>query len=279
MKYLLLDNNEWDYVHQITEILSPFNKYTKKLQSEVVTLSDFFGYWTTLRIKLAKSDDELSINLLDEMNNYHEMLMMNPAMLGAVYLDPRYQRGLKDKKPTAKQFLVNLFLKMKKVESYSETQEEESAEKTDTVVCQSGTANESDSFDDMERYLNACDSAHKGPESSIAHDGDAINEIFISELLNGFDGYTDSIKSSIFDIWQNKMHTHTDLYRLAMVVFTIPPTQTSVERCFSALPFILRPQRTRISDNNLENILLVRLNHDININIQMSINENEIPLN
>lgn len=49
-----LNETEWDQVQNIITILEPFNKYSKKLQSKNVTLSDFFGYWIMLRIKLSK---------------------------------------------------------------------------------------------------------------------------------------------------------------------------------------------------------------------------------
>lgn len=112
IRAFLLSESEWEEVMLLLHILKPFNKYTKALQSECVTLSDFFGYWTMLRIKLAKANDDLSANLLQQMNEYHEMLMENPSILGVVFLDPRYQRGLKDKQPLAIQFLVNLYLRM-----------------------------------------------------------------------------------------------------------------------------------------------------------------------
>lgn len=43
----------------------------------------------------------------------------------------------------------------------------------------------------------------------------------------------------------------------------IPPTQTAVERVFSALALVLTSHRTNLGDEILENILLVRLNHNL----------------
>lgn len=40
-------------------------------------------------------------------------------------------------------------------------------------------------------------------------------------------------------------------------------TEVSVERSFSAMALILGPLRTRISDDNLENSLLIRLNKEL----------------
>lgn len=84
------------------------------------------------------------------MNKYHDTLMNNSALLAAIYLDPRYQRALKEKLPIAKQFLINLYIRMKKVESFEEN--ENDMEINGFEVDDS----ENDSYDDMDSYLNAC---------------------------------------------------------------------------------------------------------------------------
>lgn len=177
IRAFLLSESEWDGVHQLVYTLKPFDKYTKALQSERVTLSDFFGYWTMLRIKVAKVNDNLSANLLLRMNDYHEMLMENPSILGAVFLDPRYQRGLTNKQPAAIQFLVNLYLRMQVVES--DTVEQEIVE-VDVVDDMS----EDDSLEDMNVFLNACGSVHQNNNNNIVNNNVSNNkEQFISELL------------------------------------------------------------------------------------------------
>lgn len=58
-----------------------------------------------------------------------------------------------------------------------------------------------------------------------------------------------------------------ELYRLASVIHSVPPTQTTVERTFSALALILTPLRTNLFDTALENILSLRLNRELFENI------------
>lgn len=256
---LLLSESEWEEVQALVMVLSPFNKHTKSLQSEKTTLSDFFGYWTMMRIKLAKASDELSQKMLIEMNKYHEMLMDNPAIVAAIYLDPRYQRGLKDKKPLAIQFLVNLYQRMQKVENFVDSEERAEAIESDHNTAET---NDSDSFDDMNRYLDACNSIE--PQNNVnSNTFNENNESLITNLLKQFDGVSEQLKSTIWEIWERKKQTDPELYNLAMTVFSIPPTQTTVERSFSALAIVLNSHRTRLADNSLENILLVRLNQDV----------------
>lgn len=59
------------------------------------------------------------------------------------------------------------------------------------------------------------------------------------------------------------MHTKPVLYKLASVVHAVPPTQTTIERAFSAMALILTHLRTNLSDNNLVNILMIRLNREL----------------
>lgn len=263
LKDVLLTNTEWEEVKHIVMILAPFNKYTKCLQSTNVTLSDFFGYWTMLRIKLVKSEDVLSKNLLVEMNIHHEILMDNPTITGAVYLDPRYQRGLQDKKPLALHFLTNLYLKMKKVESHVDPENDEEPELSHAHdIGDEEAVDKSDSFEDMNSYLNTCSTVYGGL-TEYTDQPDKSEKDFITDLLTDFDGANESLKSSIWEIWEKLKTKHPELYQLATVVFSIPPTQTTVERSFSALALVLTSHRTRLNDLTLQHILLIRLNQDI----------------
>lgn len=60
--------------------------------------------------------------------------------------------------------------------------------------------------------------------------------------------------------WHDRKESNPELYRLAMIVFSVPPSQASVERSFSVLNTMFTRQRTRIYDHNLENQLFVALN-------------------
>lgn len=252
-----LTEEEWDSVKEIITILEPFNKYSKKLQSEKVTLSDFFGYWTLLRIKVSKSNSQLSQQLLIQMNRYHEMLIDNPAVVGAVFLDPRYQRGLGSKLSLAIDFLVDLYEKITKIEASSDasaTVEPKKKKKTNT--------NDAESYDELNEYLNACNSAYNVPRLS-SFNVQSNTKQMITKILNDFIGEELPLTASILDYWKTQNNIKPELHKLASVLMAIPPTQTAVERVFSALALVLTSHRTRLGDEILENILLVRLNHNL----------------
>lgn len=82
-------------------------------------------------------------------------------------------------------------------------------------------------------------------------------------LLRGFVGVKESLNISIFDYWQKNSQLKPELYKLASIIHAVPPSQTTVERAFSAMALILSPLRTNLSDRNLENSLLIRLNREL----------------
>lgn len=69
-----------------------------------------------------------------------------------------------------------------------------------------------------------------------------------------------------YDVWKHwlaRKHTHPELYAVATIVHSVPSTQVSVERSFSALALVLSNIRTGLSDDTLEDILIVKLNKDV----------------
>lgn len=247
----LLKESEWEDVSKIVSILNSFNKCSKKLQSETVTLSDFFGFWTSLRIKLSKREDELSKHLLEQMNEYHKLLINNPVVAAAVYLDPRYQRALKNDHSLAINFLTNLFIKMKSLNCETDT----------NLIANEIDVDSDDSLQNLEEFLHACGAAQSNIPRVIPSEEN--RESRIKEILQDFLGVEIPLSSSVLEYWEKNKNQRPEMYQLASVVFAIPPTQTTVERAFSTLAIILTSRRTRLNSDCLEDILLVRLNSDL----------------
>lgn len=67
-------------------------------------------------------------------------------------------------------------------------------------------------------------------------------------------------KINILQFWEKKRKSQPELYKLAMVILSLPATQVSVERLFSGLKCILSPLRTNINERILKDQLLVRSN-------------------
>lgn len=68
---------------------------------------------------------------------------------------------------------------------------------------------------------------------------------------------------SIIRYWESKKKEYPILFEIEMVVLAIAPTQVTIERKFSAFAHSYNDYRTSLSQNLLENILLICLNPDL----------------
>lgn len=236
--------------------MQPFFIYTQQLQFESCTLSDFYGYWATINFKLKQTIDDgsgLSTLLLDEMNQYTTMLLKNPIILAAAYLDPRYQMSLStENKKLAISFLAGLNKRIIDLKRKAEL-----AQETQTTIIIDNDPNSTNDFRDFLQSMRGVE-----PTASVRRDTTQENEIL--RLLKNFDGTEIPLSSSILQYWNSQKDMQPQLFKLSSIIFSVPPTQTSVERAFSSLAIILGPRRVKLSDQTLQNILLVRLNHNLN---------------
>lgn len=72
-----------------------------------------------------------------------------------------------------------------------------------------------------------------------------------------------SYKYDTWKHWTDRKDSHPELSEVALTIMTVPATQVSVERAFSALALVLSPARTKLSAPNLANILLIKLNEEL----------------
>lgn len=189
--------------------------------------------------------------LLNELNEWKERLLINPTMLGAVYLDPRFQRALNpEQKKTAILFLRSVYTKIVSIENEPPEENRDESEQPNL--------NESNSSDEMTQYLDALSG-----ETDQNNLSSAPRNVNIERLLKEFNNQKESIKLSVLDFWEKNKCIHPILYKLATVIFSVPPTQTSVERNFSAFANVLTSRRTRLGDIVLENSLIIKTNKEI----------------
>lgn len=253
---LKLSADEWTTVERITSILGHIAKETTRCQRDEYSLSDFFGGWARIKMELTKyGDDVLATTLLSNMKHREATLFNNQALNAAVFLDPRYQKFMPNQnKERAISFLSKLY------------------EQKESLVAKSVDMNQSTaslSNDEFEAYLSTIYGDSATNESSTPDQNE--NEIQtvesavtnIDAILRGFIGAKANLSTTIHVYWQKSSHLNKELRELAFIVHSVPPTQTTVERAFSAMALVLRPQRTNLSDKNLQNMLLLRLNPDL----------------
>lgn len=245
---LLLNNDDWKNVDKLLSALEPFDKYTKRVQGERCTLSDLYGFWLSLEIRLDKCDYDLAKHLRVEMNNRKQTLFDNPIMTAAIFLDPRYQRGLSaNEKVNAKCYLKSLYKKIEELKTAD----------SDENTIESDDENKSTDADDVDAHLDfIC-----GEESNHNNIDRNSTQNTIDAQIENFVGTRS--KTHVLEFWEKHQTEMPELFKLASTINSISPTQTNVERAFSALAVILSSRRTRLGDETLQSILMVRLNFSL----------------
>lgn len=225
--------------------LKHFAALTNLLQKETFSLSDFFGGWGKVKMEMAKLDaDTLAQNLLAQMRRRETVLFNNNVLNAAVFLDPRYQQYMPiQNKENAIEFLMNLHTRICAIESANINNEQQT------------------NNDELNTFMNTM--MYENTQRSENENGNEATDLTIPEILRNFIGVKETLNTSVFDYWEKSKHLQPVLFKLASIVHAVPPTQTTVERSFSAMALVFSPLRTRISDDNLESSLLIRLNREL----------------
>lgn len=259
--------SKWTLIEEAVRVLKMFFLMTKELQRIDFTLSDFYGYLIAVRENLQNylnnipQTSTLATCLQTELNKRLPMLNKNPVMLCAVFLDRRYSSELnKDEKALAIRTLLKIWDEMRELH------------KNDNSV--GNDMNDSFQFADnasvLEAYFNSKGVGLMVPANS--KDGKpnySLSNADMYENLQNFDekfGRQPTTKN-VLEFWKEQKIVYPEIYSLSTVINAIPPTQATTERCFSSLNFIFDEKRTKLSMVLLEQILLIRLNVDIVLEI------------
>lgn len=92
-----------------------------------------------------------------------------------------------------------------------------------------------------------------------------MNKTKIRSLLDAYDRSTKPLnqEADVFAFWEKRRLISPELTDLALIVLSIPATQVSVERLFSALKFILRYQRFNLDSEHVDNITILNANAEL----------------
>lgn len=255
MAVFQLLKRKWISLKEIAHVLSIPYKATVALQKQDLTLSDVFGIWLKMKLHLQNLSRKPNItnlakHLLSKLEDRYNTIFSNPFMTCALFLDPRFRSQIshdEGRMDEAKTTLKQIWHRLKALNAPTST--DPSA--ADTY------ANASSEFDDsaeMEKYL-----AGSTIDQPNAHD----SEEDIGFLLDAFNPPGISSKSNILEYWEGEKEENEALYKLAMVVFGIPPTEVQIERDFSKLNFVFGNRRCMLEKQRLEDIMVINLNPDL----------------
>lgn len=251
--------DRWSEIVDIVEALEIPYITTKSIQDPNFMLSDFYGCWLKMTIRLenktthGEDTSGVASALLESLSNRKAQLLEHPAMLCAVYLDPRFHYELSESQTNfARLSLKKMWCRIAEFH------------------CKN-TDNDAPQMDPLEQYLAAKSQtnlpANKNVNESSEPDFSLRADDFM-DLVAKFENELPRLHHSIpiLDYWLTKTdHSHHikslhELRFVALTILAIPSTQTPCERNFSDLNFVYGCRRTRLDADLLESILFIRTN-------------------
>lgn len=242
-------------IEEIVDSLKILYEATLVCQKADFTLTDFYKCWVIIKMKIHSrinlpSKTKLDALLLKSINKREPKLIDNKLMKCAMILDPRFCDELNaEQMIETKNMLASVWEAIKHFRK--------SNENDDSVVVVSQTSN-----DIFKQYMLNKNKNRR----TIVQDTTTNAELMVAiscfiekESLEGaFDGEFQPLK-----YWETKKNVYPVLYELAMVIFAISPTQVTVERLFSAFAFLFNHHRVSLSQQLLEDILIICSNPDL----------------
>lgn len=243
----------WNRLPSMVDVLSLFANKMEFLQKSDLLLTDVVGVWIELDNLLGqRSDCTFATRLLNRLRSRKDEmgLINNDVAIAAQFLDLRFHFLLSEnQKQTAKAHLQHLWRKMRIKRGDLPLQP--SAAPTTTNHQQ---VNEN--VCDLEKILQSMESTQMKTAKIVNADDDALSREF--EQFSAMNRLR--ANENIMQKWQQYKYDFPILFELSNVVMAVAATEVSVERNFSILDFILSKRRNRLTDQNLEMILFVKLN-------------------
>jgi len=260
LKSFCLNSNEWQHVETIFKALLPAKICTKNLQSEQLTLTDFYGEWIACKFKTEAQNSSFAQKLLQFMISREKFILNNKVFVYAIFLDPRYKITLNEEQCLISiEHLIKVWIQLNKLQSDDNGNYDIDLNNQPSID-EHFDNSDSDSTDVVEQFLKSKSTEIETLEINSSQTSVIFTQI--ETILKNYNIHQKRInyKTDILKFWKSMEYTHPELYQLASVVFCVPATQVSVERLFSGLKFVLSPYRTNISSKHLEDQLLIRTN-------------------
>ncbi|KAL9693198.1 hypothetical protein quinque_012483 [Culex quinquefasciatus] len=227
------------FINQFIEAFEPMFQLTNRLQKDHVPLTDFYSLWLVCQghqHRIASTGNVLAKKLLAAMETRISKLKATSLFKACLLLDPRYNfkganRLTGTDKTEAKRYLLSLNQKLEELNGNRSKEE------------------------DLER------TEETNPLANL----ECRDKVYVSTTpwtVNGEPTHKGK-PFSIIEYWKSKRLHNPLCYKLAMVIYSAPSTQVTVERLFSHLKFILTDFRNKLSSMSIKDIMLLRMNSDL----------------
>lgn len=187
--------------------------------------------------------------LLESLQDRKIALLKHPAMVCAIYLDPRVYKELSEGEiKIAKIHLADLSERIFNLKTNT----------SDSLV----------SNDSIEEYFSKPNIHQSNTDTSDTR----------ADFMQSMDNFRYSLShestknhdKTIFEFWESKKELFPALYQVASAINGIPPSQVTVERSFSALSFLYSNKRSRLKQETLEHCLMIKLNAGLALSVHQN---------
>lgn len=249
---------------EITYVLGIAYKASIALQKKSLTLSDVYAIWVKMTLHLEacveKPNNETNFAslLLDTVTQRKNETFNNPMMTCALFLDPRFRTQIKrdeHKMEEAKATLLNIWRRLLTLNCQTADVEIAATAAVANTSTKSAESFEYDEEAGLENFLNNSIVTEPMPLREEEEDIEHLIDMFNPEALRA--------SESIIEFWESKKSEHKEIYKLAIVIMGIPPTEVQSERDFSKLDYVFTDRRCKLTEERLEDIMIINLNPEV----------------
>jgi bifunctional polynucleotide phosphatase/kinase len=266
-KNLFLTNAQWEQAEELRDILQRAFEVTKKLQFDDITPGYFYKKWSGLRLCYENNDSLLATEIAKSMKKREADLLNNGLLLAAVCLDVTSMEMLPmDSAEKAIQTITSLALRIQGLDE-DDSKQIITDDDDDDAMSSSSEDSATDSDEEMrvlrKKQRRTCASFSSRPGEKLSETASPA-----AQTITGVKAAIEKLKNQRIALKKTKKDLLTlinedypeELKEVALLLCTMPVTQVSVERLFSALKIFKRDQRSRLKEDILNALLLLKAN-------------------
>jgi bifunctional polynucleotide phosphatase/kinase len=265
-KNLFLTNAQWEQAEELRDILQRAFEVTKKLQFDDITPGYFYKKWSGLRLCYENNDSLLATEIAKSMKKREAGLLNNGLLLAAVCLDVTSMEMLPmESAEKAIQTITSLALRIQGLDEDNSKQTITDDDDDDAMSSSEDSATDSD--EEMrvlrKKQRRTCASFSSRPGEKLSETASPA-----AQTITGVKAAIEKLKNQRIALKKTKKDLLTlinedypeELKEVALLLCTMPVTQVSVERLFSALKIFKRDRRNRLKEDILNALLLLKAN-------------------
>jgi len=277
---LLMTVPQWEQAEELRNLLLKAYEVTKKLQYADISPGYFYRKWSGLRLFYENNGSLLTTEIAQSMKRREAELFNNGLLLAAVLLDFNNMELLPPASvETAKKAVSNLALRLQGLEDPDVI----AVEDNEVTIC---SEEDTDSDEDMrslrKKQRPSCSSSDSDEElpdvetaaaapsapRPMTPAGTRKSPDVKAQIVNGVNAGIEKLMEQRSAMKKTKKNLLTvieedyplEIKDVARLLCAKPVTQVSVERLFSALKIFKRDHRSRLKEDILNALLLLKAN-------------------